>query len=164
MEYEILGISEFSSTEEAQKALNRIRLENHLDEISPSEKERATIILKQAESAYKRIKDKTKMNDMIKNFLSSRSGIRILPTNDKFIETGFHMGPQFGCFGMSNFHNTDNSNGTDDRKSFQTSYYSYENYNGKVTESGNINGISMTENELKKYRIGNNFKVHKHIE
>jgi DnaJ-class molecular chaperone len=159
MEYEILGIDEGSSIEEAKKALKKIRLENHPDKVSEFEKERATTILRQAESAYKRIKDKTKMNNIFKNFFSSRMG-RINTINDAFLGTGPHMGPQFGSFSMSNIY----SNDIHDDRSVQTSSYSYQNHNGKITENGTINGRQMSEDELNKHRIGHNLRINKHIQ
>tara|TARA_B100001989_G_C24544689_1_gene469949 strand:+ start:976 stop:1464 length:489 start_codon:yes stop_codon:yes gene_type:complete len=161
MEYEILGIDEGSTIEEAKKALNKIRLENHPDKVSTFERERATTILRQAESAYKRIKDKSRMNSVFQNFFSTRFGARINTMNDEISESGFHMGPQFGSFSMSDLHNLHKLH--DGSESVQTSSYSYQNHNGKITESGTINGRPMSEDELKKYRHGNNLKVHKHI-
>lgn len=74
MEYEILGIPEDASLEEAKKALNAIRLKNHPDKVSKSQKKRAEIILRQSESAYRRIKDKQKVNSIFDTLLSSRFG------------------------------------------------------------------------------------------
>lgn len=154
MEYEILGIDEGSSVEEAKKALNKIRLENHPDKVSSDEKERATTMLRQAESAYKRVIEKSKMNNMFQNFLGARFGARIM--NDEILETGFHMGPSFGSFSINNLHDGGG-------ESVQTSSYSYQNHNGKITESGTINGRPMTEDEMKKNRRGNKLSIHKHI-
>lgn len=150
MEYEILGIDEGSSIEEAKKALNKIRIENHPDKVSAYEKERATTILRQAESAYKRVKDKTRMNDIFKNFFSSKISARINTINDGFLGNGPHMGPQFGSFSMSNLHNLHDAS-----EAVQTSLYSFQNHNGKITESGTINGRPMSEDELKTCRCGN---------
>ena len=110
-------------------------------------------MLRQAESAYKRIKEKSKMNNMFQNFFGARFGARIM--NNEILETGFHMGPSFGSFSMNNLH--------DGNENVQTSSYYYQNHNGKITESGTINGRPMTEDEMKKNRSGNNLRIHKHI-
>lgn len=163
MEYEILGIEEGASIEEAKKSLNKIRLSNHPDKVPESERLRATTILRQAESAYKRIKEKNKVNSIFNNLLGPMSSSPFGIMNSSFLEPGFHLGPQFGSFSINDMHNLHDLTKMEGGKNIHTSTYSYQNFNGNVKESGTINGKPMTEDELKQYRKGNRLKVKKHI-
>ena len=132
MEYEVLGIPEHSSLDEAKAALNRVRIKNHPDKLvnmSRTENEKAAVILAHAESAYKRIK-KLKMVDDTMNAMKT-----IMP----------QFGPQFGGFNMNSLFDNIGENR-------QTESYSYQNFNGNVKERGTINGKEMTREELEEYK------------
>ena len=75
MEYEILDIPENSSLECAKRAIHKIRLRHHPDKLfnlSESEKEKSAIILRNAESAYKRIKQLKSVGNIIDNLITPK--------------------------------------------------------------------------------------------
>tara|TARA_A100001015_G_scaffold29238_1_gene32563 strand:+ start:6147 stop:6611 length:465 start_codon:yes stop_codon:yes gene_type:complete len=153
MEYEILGISEGSSIEEAKKALNKIRLENHPDKVPEYERKRANIILKLAESAYKRVRDKNRINHVFTNLFNSKMRDHM---NDSSLIKAV---PHINSFGKNGFHN----NIYDGIEGVKSSSYSYQNNNGNITESGTINGKPMSEDELNKHRLLSSIKTFRYI-
>lgn len=137
MEYEVLGIPENSSMEEARRAMHKIRLANHPDKltnVSINEKEKSQQFLILAEKAYKRIKDKQIVNESISSIFDSRN---IFSNFSSIIPPDIQ-------------HYTDQIN--TGQTTVQSSSYSYSNVNGRVSESGIINGKKMDEDELKIYR------------
>ena len=130
MEYEILGLKEGASTEEAKKALNKIRLEYHPDKLTNLSRENSdkhARFLMLAENAYKRVKNKNKVNESIFNFFDT----------------------QF----------TPNVSKSTSKNTVFASSYSYQNVNGKVHEHGIVNGKPMTAEELSKKRSSSHFSI-----
>ena len=137
MEYDILGIAEDASIDEAKRAIHKIRLTYHPDKLtdaSEKEKDKSQKFLILAEKAYKRIKDKQKVNDTISLMIPSfhKFSSPIIPRDV----------PNFVDWPVMH----------ENRGQIHSSSYSYSNINGKVTESGKINGRKMTDKELYKCR------------
>lgn len=133
MEYEILGIPEDSSVQNAKRAINKIRLTYHPDKLrdaSAQEQEKSASFLVLAEKAYKRIKQKKIVDDSIASVLTN--------TNDPFRMHGFaNWMPDFEAMQNGQVH---------------SSSYTYSNVNGKVNEHGTVNGRRMTPEEMKQYK------------
>lgn len=83
MEYEILGISETSSIEDAKKALDKLRLLNRPNKVNHEETERATFILYLAERAYIRIEEKINVRNILENFITHSYNSTLCEMKDK---------------------------------------------------------------------------------
>tara|TARA_B110000008_G_C16956172_1_gene558282 strand:- start:1270 stop:1692 length:423 start_codon:yes stop_codon:yes gene_type:complete len=136
MEYEILGIPENSPLSTVKDAINKIRLQHHPDKVSHIEKERATIILLHAESAYKRIKNLHRVSQSINHVLSSN----IYPFRSTLINP-LHTQELNVLSRLSNMTNIELNDITSNRSSINTATYNFKTVNGKVIEEhGTING------------------------
>ena len=83
MEYEILGIPETSSIEDAKKALNKLRLLNSSDKVNYEETGRATFVLYLAERAYTRIEEKINVRNILENFMIDSCNSTLCEIKDK---------------------------------------------------------------------------------
>lgn len=138
MEYEVLGVSENCSIEDAKRAMHKIRLTHHPDKLtdaSQNEKEKSQQFLILAEKAYKRIKDKHKVNESMSSIFNSMN---------MFPDISSVMIPP----DISHFTDQVNRGQT----TVHSSSYMYSNVNGQINESGTVNGKKMKEEELQRYR------------
>ena len=142
MEYEILGIPENSSLDDAKKSLNQIRLTNHPDKLPVSEQLRGNIILRQAESAFMRIKKMKQVESLVSGIVPRTFRLFNIHNTDEVP----HYGPLRGSVTIKN------QDPYDSNISHTCTTYNYSNINGKVYEEGTINGRAMTKDELKAYR------------
>ena len=107
MEYEILGIPENSSLDDAKKALNNIRLSNHPDKLPVSEQLRGNIILRQAESAFMRIKKMKQVESLVSGIVPRT--FRLFNNIHNTDEVP-HYGPQRGSVSIKNNQDPHDSN------------------------------------------------------